>query len=589
MVPPDNKAVEAAREGAPAGGSGEARAPESRVLGELLATPTFLLTMPSAGRLAEFVARAVAYVPGVAACRVCLHGASVQTAGFDGDACEACPGKAARGFEEVPSEPSIACAMTGRSDRHVIRHATPAGLFGFTICLLGDVEAFAPYAPFLDNWGNFLGLALENRHHRERLEEMVAVRTLALQRVNDELRWEIDERARDVAERKRAEEGLRQAQKMEAFGQLAGGVAHDFNNLLTVIQGNVTLARLAGPLEAEQATALDEIASASSRAANLTRQLLTFSRRQAVQMRDLDMNEIVGNMTKMLQRLIGEHITLVARHAPGSARIHADPGMMEQVLMNLAVNSRDAMSRGGELVIQTEVVTVGAASGTSLFSRPGEFVRVSVSDSGTGIAPEHLPRIFEPFFTTKDVGRGTGLGLATVFGIVEQHHGWIDVESAPGIGTTFHIYLPHVSSAGPSSARRAEGAAPGGRETILLVEDEDSLRALARRILSGKGYRVLEAPCGNDALEVWRHYRDAIDLLFTDMVMPGGMTGRELAKRLLAERPGLRVLYSTGYIDEMPGADPGLRESADFLEKPYEAPRLLRAVRSCLDRGARAR
>jgi CheY-like chemotaxis protein len=211
-------------------------------------------------------------------------------------------------------------------------------------------------------------------------------------------------------------------------------------------------------------------------------------------------------------------------------------------------------------------------------------VRVSVSDSGTGIEPEHLPRIFEPFFTTKGVGRGTGLGLATVFGIVEQHHGWIDVESSPAVGTTFRIYLPSVLTTAPSSALPAEAAVPGGNDTILLVEDEAPLRGLVRRILVGKGYRVLEAACGTEALELWHRHRDAIGLVLTDMVMPGGMTGRELARHLLAESPNLRILYSTGYTDEMLGDDSILRDSPDFLEKPYEASRLLHAVRACLDR-----
>ena len=573
---------------APRGGDGEAarsaRGPESRVLGELLATPTFLLTLPSAERLAEFVARAVAYVPGVAECMVCLPGVNVHTKGFSGEACDGCPARQKGGPSISPIPPAHACHLADLPGRYVISCSTPSGVFGLIVCQLGHSESFAPYAPFLDNWGNFIGLALENRHHREELEEAVATRTLELQRQSDELRREIDERGREVAERKKAEEGMRQAQKMEAFGQLAGGVAHDFNNLLTVIQGNVTLARLVGSLSSEQAVALDEIANAAQRAANLTRQLLMFSRRQAVQMRDLDLNEIVGNMTKMLQRLIGEHITLVARHAPGSARIHADPGMIEQVLMNLAVNSRDAMSKGGELTIQTDVITIGA-SATSPHARPGEFVRLTVTDSGSGIAPEHLPRIFEPFFTTKGVGRGTGLGLATVFGIVEQHHGWIEVESALSVGTTFRIYLP-VVQAPPTSgvARREVAESPGGDETILLVEDEVALRALARRVLAGKGYRVLEAGTGAEALEMWRKHGEAIQLLLTDMVMPGGMTGRDLAKRILSESPSLPVIYSTGYTDEMLGDDSTLREKANFLEKPYEASRLLKMVRSVLDR-----
>jgi len=557
-------------------------AASSRVLGELLATPALLLSLPSVARLAEVVARAMSYVPGVSACRVCLVGGSAQTEGFEEPICADCRG--ARGFDSAALDSKAECSMSGRQDTYVFKHRTPSGLFGFTTCVLSSREAFAPYEPFVANLGNFVALVLENRVRQESLEETVARRTLALQELNAELRREIEERERQSAERRRAEEGLRKAQKMEAFGQLAGGVAHDFNNLLTVIQGNIALARLTGKLAPEQALALDEIAESSTRAANLTRQLLMFSRQKAVQMRDLDMNEIVGNMTKMLKRLIGEHITLVARHSSGTVRIHADPGMMEQVLMNLSVNSRDAMPKGGELTIETEVVHVERPEELSPRARAGAFVRLRVSDTGMGIAVEHQARIFEPFFTTKGVGKGTGLGLATVFGIVEQHRGWIDFESAPGQGATFRIYLPQVSAAGgPESGARSEIQARGGKETILLVEDESQVRALARRILTAKGYRVIEAASGAEALEVWRKHGEGIDLLLTDMVMPGGMSGRELGKTLQADRPALRIIYCSGYTDEMLGDDSQLRDERNFLEKPYDTTRLLKAVRECLD------
>ena len=272
---------------------------------------------------------------------------------------------------------------------------------------------------------------------------------------------------RDLTERKQLEAQLRQSQKMEAFGQLAAGVAHDFNNILTVIQGNVSLLQMGQLSPADQASANAEIFRAAQRAANLTRQLLTFSRRQPMQPKDLDLNEVVANVTKMLRRLIGEDIALETRYAPGGASIHADPGMMEQVLMNLAVNARDAMPKGGRLTVETAPVTLADTTQfTKPTARPGDFIRLSITDTGCGMAPEHLPHLFEPFFTTKDVGKGTGLGLATVFGIVEQHQGWIEVESQLNQGTTFHIYFPRLARKlvnGEQPTAPARGAAVATR------------------------------------------------------------------------------------------------------------------------------
>jgi len=324
---------------------------------------------------------------------------------------------------------------------------------------------------------------------------------------------------------------------------------------------------------------------AAERAANLTRQLLLFSRRQTIQPADLDLNEVVANMTKMLQRLIGEHIALEAHFFPGGAPIRADHGMMEQVLMNLAVNSRDAMPKGGNLILRTAIVDFDADTlATHPKTRPGRYVHLSISDTGSGIAPEHLPRIFEPFFTTKEVGKGTGLGLATVFGIVEQHQGWLDVESRLGVGTTFHIYLPQQTERTAAPAEeRVVPEVRGGTETILLVEDDDAVRILGREALAQKGYRVHEAADGRFAVDLWQQHRATIDLLVTDLVMPGGLSGRELAERLQAEKPALKVVYCSGYSEETLDEDTTFRRRLYFLQKPYDPTGLTRFVRDCLD------
>jgi two-component system, cell cycle sensor histidine kinase and response regulator CckA len=391
---------------------------------------------------------------------------------------------------------------------------------------------------------------------------------------------------RDVTEHKLLEEQFRQSQKMEAFGQLAGGVAHDFNNLLTVIEGHVALLQLKDDsTPAERASGLAEISKAAERAANLTRQLLTFSRRQLFQPKPTDLNDVVANTTKMLQRLIGEHIGLETHFTPGGAPITADRNMMEQILINLAVNSRDAMPKGGKLIVQTDTVTLADSDiASNPKARPGTFIRLSVIDAGCGIAPEEMERIFEPFFTTKEVGKGTGLGLATVFGIVTQHHGWIEVKSKLNEGTTFHIYLPRMTQ--KESALAAIPRPPevrGGHETILLVEDESPVRSLVRTLLERKGYRIIEADSGLNALEIWQAQHDTIDLLFTDMVMPDGISGRELAERVLAEKPGLKIIYASGYTDDMLGEGSPLRNNPNFLEKPFESHKLLKRVRDCLD------
>jgi PAS domain S-box-containing protein len=391
----------------------------------------------------------------------------------------------------------------------------------------------------------------------------------------------------DITQRKNLETQFRQAQKMDAIGQLSGGVAHDFNNILCVILGHTSLLQLPGLTPDEHADSVQQINRAAERATNLTRQLLTFSRRTVMQTQALDLNEVTAGMTKMLQRLIGEHVVLQTRYAPEGAPVQADPGMMEQVLLNLAVNARDAMPEGGEIFIQTERVRVDPARASQRPNeRPGDFICLSVRDTGCGIAPENLPRIFEPFFTTKEVGKGTGLGLATVFGIVEQQKGWIEVESEIGRGTTFHVFLPRLSDT--AAQRASQTAAPqprGGHETILVVEDEPGLRALTRNALERYGYHVHEAASGKAALEVWRQHQGEIELLLTDLVMPGGVSGRELAGQLRADRPQLKLIYMSGYPGDVAARGLSLHEGINFLQKPFSPTRLAEILRKALDAG----
>lgn len=388
----------------------------------------------------------------------------------------------------------------------------------------------------------------------------------------------------DITERKRLEAEVRQAQKMEAFGQLAGGVAHDFNNILTVIQGNASLLEMQLPQE-EQQRAVAEIQHSCDHAARLTRQLLTFSRRRKAERKELDLNQVLQPLTKMLDRLIGEHIQFTTDYAPQGAPVLADPGMMEQLVMNLSINARDAMPRGGRLAISTRLVELQECECNSIpGARAGQFVRLQVCDTGCGIADQDLPQIFEPFFTTKEVGKGTGLGLATVFGIVQQHQGWITVTSQLGQGTCFSVFLPRPQAPlQPTALAPRRSTEQGGRETILLVEDEPSVRAMLVDMLGSQGYRVWAAESGVEALQLWNVHQQEVHLLLTDLVMPGGISGLELGRRLLAQKPGLRVLYSTGYTDELLGDASSLRGTTAFLEKPYDRRKLLQKVRDCLD------
>jgi CheY-like chemotaxis protein len=362
-------------------------------------------------------------------------------------------------------------------------------------------------------------------------------------------------------------------------------VAHDFNNILTIIQGNLSLVIGGGLPKTSQDSALNHTFAAAERAAGLTRQLLTFGRRQPFQPTDIDLNQLVTNIARMLRRLIGEHISLETLYAEGSVCAYADPGMVEQVLINLAVNARDAMPQNGKLTLETRCFSFRVDEIDPKSSRrPGDYVCLSVCDTGQGIAPENLPHIFEPFFTTKEVGHGTGLGLATVFGIVEQHDGWIEVESQVDAGTAFHIFLPRSSKTVVPLEKNLDSAPiRGGNETILLVEDELPVREFMVNILTRHGYRVHEASSGVSACKVWQVHRDSIDLLITDMVMPEGIDGRQLADTLRAEKSSLKIIYCSGYTDEVLGNNSLLRDKVNFLDKPFEYHKFLNAVRHCLD------
>jgi PAS domain S-box-containing protein len=396
---------------------------------------------------------------------------------------------------------------------------------------------------------------------------------------------------RNVTHEAQLEAQLRQSQKMEAVGQLAGGVAHDFNNMLAIIRGNAELLLMdEEQFTAEAREGLEHVVAASERAANLTRQLLTFSRKQVMQPQPLLLNEVIANLSKMLRRVISEDINLQCHYPARLPHVQADTGMMEQVILNLVVNARDAMPAGGQLHVATEQVTLDQAQArVKLGAYAGEFVCLLVSDTGTGIAPEMLPRIFEPFFTTKEVGKGTGLGLATVYGIVQQHQGWIEVSSRVGQGTTFKVFLPAIPTPTRSAAAAVAGAdIRGGKETILLVEDEHTVRLTTRRVLERKGYKVWEATSAQEALELWHSYEGEIALLLTDIIMPGEMSGRDLAERLWEQRPGLNVIFMSGYSADLLGKGTEFirRTRSYFLQKPAASRTLLETVRRCLDEKA---
>jgi PAS domain S-box-containing protein len=390
--------------------------------------------------------------------------------------------------------------------------------------------------------------------------------------------------AQDVSERALLERQLRQAQKMEAIGQLAAGVAHDFNNILTVIQGQAGILKQKLDSDSKQTHSLEHITTAASRAGTLIRQLLMFSRKQVMQFRHLDLNETLANTINMLERLVGEHVEITFQPQASLPAIHADTSMLEQIVLNLAVNARDAMPNGGKITLTTSVQQIDrAATALDPENRSGEFVCLTFADDGIGMEQHVVGRIFEPFFTTKAPGKGTGLGLSTVFGVVRQHQGWLEVDSKPNEGTTFRVYFPASQKTAEKTEQPVDTTLPTGSETVLVAEDEDALREMVVHALKIHGYNVLEAASGRDALDVWERSNQRIDLLFTDMVMHGGILGGELAERLVEKSPDLKVIYTSGYSPGMAGKDVSLLEDRNFLPKPYSIGKLTRFVRECLD------
>jgi PAS domain S-box-containing protein len=389
--------------------------------------------------------------------------------------------------------------------------------------------------------------------------------------------------AYDVSEKKKLEEQLRQSQKMEAVGRLAGGIAHDFNNLLAVIIGYSELLSDSLPPEDALQKKVQEIRKSSQRAASLTRQLLAFSRKQVLEPRVLDLNALLADLSRLLRRVIGEDIELVARLGPGLGKVKADPSQLEQVIMNLVVNARDAMPKGGKLTLETANAEFeGNDPRSHPGLAPGRYVMLAVSDTGVGMDAPTQARLFEPFFTTKEVGKGTGLGLATVYGIVQQSGGSIHVSSELRRGSSFKIYLPCVSAAAAASAPAEQNLPAGGTETILLVEDAEGVRELARESLERRGYAVLQAGSPAEALEAVRRHPSPIHLLLTDVVLPG-RSGRELASRLVSLHPEMKVLYMSGYTDDAVVRHGVLEESVAFLQKPFSLVALARKVREVLD------
>jgi signal transduction histidine kinase len=414
----------------------------------------------------------------------------------------------------------------------------------------------------------------------DELGQMVAQRTRELEKANQDLR-------REIQERLQAERQLRHAQKMEAVGQLAAGVAHDFNNILTVVHGHSSMLLMRLGEEGPHARSLFEIRHSAERAANVVRQLLMFSRKQILQFRNVDPGDVIRSVSGMLRQLVGEHVMLETKCEKRLPPVFADRGMIEQVVVNLTLNARDAMPRGGQITISCTAVTLTAERvKPDSDGRPGQFVRLDVSDTGCGIDAEGLTHLFEPFYTTKEAGKGTGLGLATVFGIVKQHQGWIEVESEVNRGTLFSLYFPVSSQAvlKPSDPQELPKQT-SGTETILLAEDEPSLREMVQEVLKLQGYRVLTAASGPEALEVWHGEERPIDLLLTDMVMPGGMMGTDVAAELRRVNPGLKVIFTTGYSPGVVGTAHSLEEGVNFLPKPYSPTQLAGIVRQSLDKG----
>ncbi len=388
----------------------------------------------------------------------------------------------------------------------------------------------------------------------------------------------------DITARVGLEAQRRHSDKLEAVGHLAAGFAHDFNNILTVVQGHTSLLLVSDKLDPQASRSLQQVSFAAERAAALTRQLLTFSRKQVMRPKTLDLNRLLQGLTERLQGVLGDNNRLRYDLGSSISPIHADPGMVEQIFLTLAMNAREAMLQGGEFTVRTTNVAIDTeAARLRSEARAGLFVCVTATDNGCGMHPSSLTRIFEPFFTTKDVGKGPGLGLAALYGIVKQHNGWTEVASQPGQGTTFRIFLPakEGEEASIQNGQASDATTPCKR--ILVVEDEPPLRVLVQSILERDGYQVRNAANGLEALRVWEEQRGEFDLLLTDMVMPEGLSGRELAAQLKAQKPGLKVIYSSGYTPDLLGPDlEGLCDGVNYLQKPYRPQVLAQTVRACL-------
>lgn len=396
----------------------------------------------------------------------------------------------------------------------------------------------------------------------------------------------------EVSERKEAQRALQESQelllrqeRLAAVGQLAAGLAHEFNNILTVIQGHASLLMDNPALDDESLKSVNHINDGVQRTAKLIKQMLAFSRKQVMRRKPLDVEETLGHTAEMLHQILGQQVVLQFEIAPRLPPVMADPEMFQQIIVNLVVNARDAMSSGGQLTIRANEAKFGANDlSVNSNRKPGQFVRLSVADTGSGMDIDIINHLFEPFFTTKDVGKGSGLGLATVHGMVNQHQGWVEVESKIGKGATFDVYLPVTGQTPEKAPAPAEPVeVRGGKETVLVAEDEEVLRELVREILQGQGYHVLEAPNGLEALDLWEKSGSKIDLVLTDVSMPHGMSGRDLAARLWQDNPRLPVIFSSGYTQEMIERHEENGRSITFLCKPYHPAQLIQAVRAALD------
>ncbi len=396
----------------------------------------------------------------------------------------------------------------------------------------------------------------------------------------------------DITERLALETQLRQSQKMDSLGQLAAGVAHDINNILTVIQGHAGLLLNAAPPDSDGAKSASQILAASERAAGFIRHLLAFSRKQIYRTKIIDLNALLHNLESLLPRMLGGHIALETRYCSQLPHIAADTALVEQIVINLAINARDAMPKGGKLLIETSAMDLDlVAARRHVDGRPGRFVCLTVADNGCGMEPGVLQKIFEPFFTTKEMGKGTGLGLATVYAVVKQHHGWVEVQSEINLGSVFKVFLPasEQTVAAPVAPSPETEKVQGGKETILLAEDEKALLELLRRVLSGYDYNILAAASGQEALELWDKHDGRIDLLLTDMVMPGGMSGRELAAELKKRDPELKVILTSGFNAAMAGKEWGNAGDTTFLSKPYLPDVAAKLIRNTLDGNSASR